>query len=134
MVDAGSSGKSTLPPISVLSDGESNVEDKSTPAKKNASGLRFQKKVAAPAVSSSKKASTSGPSNELDLISYDKMLGYINNARHIGATNKNVPTSDDGLRRMDCALRTQLAQLVITINVESRKYDAPDNPNIPLYL
>ncbi|KAJ7429306.1 hypothetical protein B0H11DRAFT_1945310 [Mycena galericulata] len=59
-----------------------------------------------------------------DIISYEDMLAYINNARRIGATNKNVPTSDNGLCRMDCALRTQLAQLAIAINVESRKYDS----------
>ncbi|KAJ7511413.1 hypothetical protein B0H11DRAFT_2215240 [Mycena galericulata] len=119
MVDAASSkGKSKIPPINVLSDGESEVEDKVTPAKKKV------KKATAPAASSSKKASTSGPNNELDILSYDEMLAHIDNARRIGATNKNVPTSDDGLRRMDCALRTQLAQLAIAINVESRKYDA----------
>lgn len=58
-----------------------------------------------------------------DIISYDEVKAAIVHAQRVGANASTVSTSNDGLRLMDCALRTQLTQLSIIIGVESRKYD-----------
>lgn len=51
------------------------------------------------------------------------MKANVKHSYRIGVASSNIPTSNDGLRRMDCALRTQLAQISIIISVEARKYD-----------
>ncbi|KAJ7095591.1 hypothetical protein C8R44DRAFT_890004 [Mycena epipterygia] len=112
------------PPIEIISDAETDTEVKSAPAKKKASTTRSQKKSATSEATTSQKGHTDGQQqNELDFLTYEEMKANVEHSYRIGVVSQSIPTSSDGLRRMDCVLRTQLAQTSIIISIEARKYD-----------
>ena len=60
----------------------------------------------------------------LDILSYDDVLKILDDANRLIGAAARIPYTTDGLRRMDCVIRTHLSQIAIRISVEIRKYNS----------